>query len=204
MNKQVRIFLFTVMFSAGTFCFGQDSTKLYFTTGVGLIKSPGSLSKIFHPSVAFNSGLELTGSKNWFGQVTLDFNTLKYNQQVKTDGSPYLFQNTNSSLFMVGINGGKNFIFRNPDWFVSLYGGGGYLNLGEPRLNPGGENIITQSVVRKGSVFGRAGTRLAYNTKIKFLHTIYFDGSWWKSPADVQGANLNGLSFFVGTRMGMK
>jgi hypothetical protein len=133
----------------------------------------------------------------------LDFNTLKYNQRIKADGSPFLFRNTNSSLFMIGLNGGKNIPFANPKWFISFYGGGGYLNVGEPRLLPSGEDIIEQVVVRKGSIFGKAGTRLAYKTKIKFLQTIYFDGSYWKSPANVQNANLNGVSLYLGFRMGM-
>lgn len=181
----------------------QEEGKVFFTTGVGIIKSPGALSKVFQPSIAFNSGLELVSKTNWFGLVTFDFNTLKYNQQVKEDGSPFLFRKTNSSLFMLGLNGGKNFPFGSK-WFASLYGGGGYLNLGEPRLHPAGENIIEQVVSRRGSVFGKAGTRLAYRTKIKFIQTIYFDGSWWKSPANVQSANLNGVSLFLGIRMGMK
>ena len=182
----------------------QDSSRVFFTTGAGLIKSPGSLSGVLHPSIAFNSGIEIANKKNWFAQGTLDFNTLKYNQRIKENGSPYLFQNTSSSLFMAALNGGKNFHFGHNKWFASVYTGGGYLNIGEPRLIDHMENTIKQEISRKGSVFGKLGTRLGYKTKIKFLQTIYFDGSYWRSPLDVQGAKLSGVSLFVGVRMSTK
>jgi hypothetical protein len=182
----------------------QDSSRVFFTTGAGIIKSPGALSKVFHPSIAFNSGIELVGKQNWFLQGTLDFNTLKYNQQLEEDGSPYLFQNTNSSLVMLAVNGGKNFHFGNNKWFASVYTGAGYLNIGEPRLINHAENTIRQEVSRKGHVFGKAGTRIGYKTRIKFLQTIYFDGAYWATPLEVQGSKLSGLSFFLGARMSMK
>ena len=181
----------------------QDSSNLFFTTGVGLIKSPGSLHQVFHPSIAFNSGIEIVNKKNWFAQGTLDFNTLKYNQRIKEDGSPYLFQNTSSSLFMAAVNGGKNFHFGHNKWIASLYTGAGYLNIGEPRLSVITENTIRQEISRKGSVFGKLGTRVGYRTKIKLLQTIYFDGSYWKSPLTVQGLKLSGVSLFLGARMSM-
>lgn len=182
----------------------QDSSRIFVTTGAGIIKSPGPLGKVFHPSIAFNSGIELVGKKNWYIQGTLDFNTLKYSQQKKEDGSPYLFQNTNSSLVMVAVTGGKNFPFGNHQWFASGYLGGGYLNIGEPRLINVNENTIRQEVSRKGSAFGKAGTRIGYKTRIKFLQTIYFDGAYWASPLKAQGSKLNGFSFFLGARMSMK
>jgi hypothetical protein len=205
LNIMRQIFVLLSLFvGAVSMSSAQDSTKLLFTTGVGLIKSPGSLSKVFHPSIAFNSGLEIANKKHWFAQGAVDFNTLKYNQHLREDGSPYLFQNTSSSLIMLALNGGKNFPFANNKWFASSYIGGGYLNIGEPRLINHGENTIRQDISRKGSVFGKAGARLGYKTKIKFLGTIYFDGSWWKSPLTVQGSKLGGISLFVGARMSMK
>ena len=182
----------------------QDNSRVFFTTGAGLIKSPGSLSQVLHPSIAFNSGIEIVNKKNWFVQGTLDFNTLKYNQRIKENGSPYLFQNTSSSLFMAAINGGKNFHFGHNKWFASAYAGGGYLNIGEPRLIDHMENTIKQEISRKGSVFGKLGTRIGYKTKIKFLQTIYFDGSYWRSPLNLQCAKLSGVSLFVGARMSTK
>ncbi|WP_276500339.1 hypothetical protein [Terrimonas pollutisoli] len=182
----------------------QDSSKVFVTTGAGIIKSPGALSHVLHPSIAFNSGLELVNKKGWFAQGTVDFNSLKYNQRIKEDGSPYLFKNTSSSLIMLAINGGKNFYWNERKWFASLYTGAGYLNIGEPRLLQDNETTIRQEVSRKGSVFGKAGTRIAYKTKLKLLQTIYFDGSYWRSPLTVQGSKLSGVSLFLGLRMTMK
>jgi hypothetical protein len=193
-------FMFTLLFVHNAIN-AQDSSRIFFTTGAGLIKSPGSLSKVLHPSIAFNSGIEITNRKNWFVQGTLDFNTLKYNQRIKENGSPYLFHNTASSLFMAAISVGKNFQFGHNNWFASLYTGGGYLNIGEPRLVDITESIIKQEISRRGSVFAKAGTRLGYKTKIKFLQTIYFDGAYWGSPLNVQGAKLSGVSLFLGIRM---
>jgi hypothetical protein len=204
MNKKSNLSFVVMVMIICTAANAQDSSRIFFTTGAGLIKSPGSLSHVLHPSIAFNSGIELTNRKNWFVQGTLDFNSLKYNQRIKEDGSPYLFQNTNSSLFMAAVNGGKNFHFGQHKWFASLYTGGGYLNIGEPRLVDDSENTIKQEVSRKASVFGKAGTRFGYKTKIKFLQTIYFDGSYWTSPLKVQGSRLSGVSLFVGARMSMK
>lgn len=181
----------------------QVNNGVFFTMGAGLIKSPGSLSNVLHPSIAFNSSIEIVNKKNWFAQGSLDFNTLKYDQRIKEDGSPYLFQNTSSSLFMAALSAGKNF-HMGIKWLASLYTGGGYLNIGEPRLIDHTENSIKQEIIRKGNVFGKLGTRIGFKTKIKFLKTIYFDGSYWRSPLNVQGAALSGLSFFVGTRMSAK
>ena len=198
----------SILVSGLTFCAGnlmaQDSSRVFVTTGAGLIKSPGSLHNVFQPSIAFNSGIELVNRKNWFIQGTLDFNTLKYNQRHKEDGSPYLFLNTTSSLVMGAVNGGKNFTFGHGNWLATAYTGGGYLNIGEPRLIQVEENKIRQEVTRKGSVFAKLGTRIGYKTKVKWLQTIYFDGSWWKSPLEVQGSDLSGVSLFLGVRMAMK
>lgn len=182
----------------------QDSNRIFFTTGAGIIKSPGSLSKVFHPSIAFNSGIEAVNKKNWFLQATVDFNSLKYNQRIREDGSPYLFHNTNSSLVMIALNGGKNFPIQNSKWFASAYAGGGYLNVGEPRLINITENKIRQEVSRRGGVFGKLGSRIAYKSSIKFLQTIYLDGAWWASPLNVQGSKFSGISLFIGARMSMK
>jgi hypothetical protein len=200
----VSVPVLAILLLAANAASAQDSSKVFVTTGVGIIKSPGPVGRVFHPSIAFNSGIELVLKNNWYVQGTLDFNTLKYNQQKKEDGSPYLFQNTSSSLVMVAANGGKNFHFGAHKWFASAYTGAGYLNIGEPRLINISENTIRQEVSRKGGIFGKAGTRIAYKTRIKFLQTIYFDGSYWASPLEAQGSRLNGFSFFLGARMSMK
>jgi len=182
----------------------QDSSAIFITTGTGLIKSPGSLHHVFHPSVAFNSGVEFVNKRNWFVQGTLDFNSLKYNQQITTDGSPYLFLNTSSSLVMIAANAGKNLTSNRSKWLGSIYLGGGYLNIGEPRLVDHSLNTFRQEVSRKAGVFWKAGIRAGYKTRVKFLQTIYFDGAWWKSPLVVQGAALSGVSLFMGVRMSMR
>ena len=204
MNNKSKFSVSVALLLMSSTVFAQDSSRIFFTMGAGIIKSPGSLHHVLHPSVAFNSGIEITNKKNWFVQGTFDFNMLKYNQRQKEDGSPYLFQNTSSSLIMLALSGGKNFHFGHDKWVASLYTGGGYLNIGEPRLVDQAENTIRQEIVRKGSVFGKAGTRLGYKTKIKFLQTIYIDGSYWTSPLSVQGSKLSGVSLFLGARTSMK
>lgn len=180
-----------------------QENKFLFTTGIGLIKSPGKLSNVLHPTIAFSSGLEYTGKNKWFAQLSLDFNSLKYDQRQRDEASPYLFQRTSSSLVMAALSGGHNFFFGHNKWLVSPYAGGGYLNIGEPRLVKKEENTFRQEVNRKGGIFGKAGFRLGYKTTIKFLQTIYIDASWWQSPVKIQGAGLQGVSLFVGTRMSM-
>jgi hypothetical protein len=190
-----------IVISIVTACSAQQN-KFLFTTGIGLIKSPGALSKVIHPTVAFNSGLEYTGRTNWYAQLTLDFNSLKYDQQRLDENSPYLFQRTSSSLVQGAITGGYN-IYLGRKWLLSAYAGGGYLNIGEPRLIMEDDLVFRQEVTRKGGIFGKAGTRIGYKTKIKFLQTIYLDASWWQSPVKVQGSTLQGISLFAGTRMSM-
>jgi len=85
-------------------CSAQKN-KFLFTTGIGLIKSPGKLSNVIHPTVAFNSGLEYTGKTNWFTQLTLDFNSLKYDQRRLDENSPYLFQRTSVHCSVFYVSG---------------------------------------------------------------------------------------------------
>lgn len=201
--KNIKSLCIVILFSAISKTHAQDKKGILFTTGAGIIKSPGTLSKVLRPSIAFNSGIEIENKFNWFAQGTLDFNSLKYDQRIKDEGSPFLFQNTSSSLFMVTLVGGKNFYFGGNKWFASLYAGGGYLNIGEPRLIEYLDNTIKQEINRMGSAFGKAGLKLGYKTKLKFLQTIYFDGSWWTSPVNIQSSSLTGISLFIGTRMSM-
>lgn len=181
----------------------QDNGKLFFTTSFGLINAQGKFGNAYKSTLAFNSGVEMAWKKNWFGQLVFDFNALKYEQQIRDANSPFLFQNTNSSLLLLGVNGGKNFVFKNPKWFTSLYAGAGYLNVGEPRVTINNSlTVAKQDVARKSNVFGRAGARLAYKTKSNFFQTLYLDASYWASPANVQGGTVNGFSFYIGTRFG--
>lgn len=184
--------------------FSQEKGKIFFTTAVGLINAQGKFSNAYKSTVTFNSGVELSLKRDWFGQFVLDFNALKYDQQIRDNNSAFLFKNTNSSLLLFGLNFGKNIYLKNKKWFVSFYGGSGYLNIGEPRLKIDAiSNIAEQEVVRKSSIFARTGTRIAFKTKSSFFQTIFLDGSYWVSPAYVQDGRVNGFSLYVGTRFGV-
>ena len=196
-----KIFLTIIIALVLNQTYAQQSSGLFFTTGVGVIKVRHTLRDILKPTVGLNSGLELTNKQNWFLQGTLDFNTLKYDQKLKDGNSPYLFQNTSSSLLMLGLNGGKNFKLSDNS-FLSAYVGGGYLNIGEPRVTIT-NSVITQNVIRQRNIFGRGGTRYAFKSPIKFLQTLYIDANWWTAPVKVQGMQLNGFSFFITSRMSM-
>ena len=180
----------------------QQDDKLHLTTGIGINEVLGDLGKTFRSTIAFNSGFEKAFKKNWYGQVELNFNSLRYDQQVKDETSPYLFQNTNSSLFMIGVNWGRDFRFKSSPWFTSAYLGTGYLNIGKPRVNLDEINkIITQSVVRRSGIIGRAGARVGVKTNSALFQTIYFDGSWLTSSFKADGTVFRSLSFFAGMRM---
>lgn len=205
MNKQRGLVVIFVL-GIGSLCYAQQETnkKIHLTTGIGVNKIQGSLGRVFRSTIAFNSGFEKEFSHNWFGQLEANFNTLKYDQQVKDENSNFLFQNTSSSLFMVGLNGGKNFPFGRSNWFGSLYLGAGYINIGEPRLALDEQNnVITQDITRKGGVLGKSGGRIGINTRSKILHTIFLDGSYWISSLRTQGHQLNSISIFLGMRMAM-
>ncbi len=193
--------LFGVISQAQT----SNDNKLHLTTGVGVNMIQGVLGKTFRSTVAFNSGVEKTFPHHWFGQAEVNFNTLRYDQQVKDENSQYLFQNTNSSLLMLGINGGKDFLFGNSLWFGSAYIGTGYINIGEPRISVDEINeIVVQSVVRKGGILGKVGGRIGINTRSRFLQTLYIDGSYWTSSLRTQERSVNSFSLFIGMRMTMQ
>ncbi|MBC7867614.1 MAG: hypothetical protein H7X88_08775 [Gloeobacteraceae cyanobacterium ES-bin-316] len=182
----------------------QDSSKIFFTTAVGLLHPVSSFSKAYKNSLALNSGIEYRFSKHYFAQFVLDFNAVKYNQQIKDAGSAYLFQNTSSSVFLAGINLGRNFpLISSRKLFASPYIGAGYANIGEPRLMVDDtRNIINQEVTRMRGIFGRAGTRVGYSTQSKILQTIYADVSYWAANITVQESRPTAFSFLAGTRIG--
>ena len=182
----------------------QQDNSLHLTTGVGINEVLGELGKTFRSTVAFNSGFEKSISKKWYGQVEFNFNSLRYDQRVKDENSPYLFQNTNSSLFMIGVNWGRDFKFNSSPWFSSAYIGSGYLNIGKPRVNLDEvNNIITQSVVRKSGVIGRLGGRFGVKTKSAFFQTLYLDGSYLTSSIKADGNIFRSVSVFLGMKMSM-
>lgn len=202
MKKQIIIAICLLFITKESKVHAQDSSKIFFTTGIGYLLPNVKLNRVLQSSVVLNSGIELTIKKNLFLQLTLDVNTLKYNQQIPDAESSHLLQNSNSPLVMLAANAGKNFILANR-WFLSTYIGGGYINIGEPRATVSTGNIVKQSLVRNGNIFGRAGSKLKFNTNTKLLHVIYIDVNWWTSPIKVQNAPVSGFGFFIGTRMPM-
>lgn len=204
MKGQIRSFLIAAMILVATGGVAQDSSRIHFTTGVGVNKIKGSLGNTFRSTIAFNSALEVALGKNWFAQAELNFNTLKYDQQKKADNSSYLFRNTNSSLLLIGLNGGKDF-FLTRSWFISAYTGGGFISVGEPRISVDEDNrIVTQTIAARTGIFGKGGARAGYKTRSKIFQTLYIDGSYWTSTVKTQGNTLRGLSLFAGMRMSMK
>ena len=182
----------------------QQDNNLHLTTGAGINEVLGELGKTFKSTIAFNSGFERSFDKNWYGQLEFNFNSLRYDQRVKDEHSPYLFQNTNSSLFMIGLNWGRDFRFKSSPWFTSTYVGSGYLNIGKPRVNlDESTNIVTQSVVRRSGIIGKIGGRVGIKTSSALLQTIYFDGSYLNSSFKADGNTFRSLSFFIGMKMAM-
>jgi hypothetical protein len=204
MRFQIKpVFLFVSLFSLHIVN-AQNDKSLHLTTGIGINSIQGRLSNTFRSSIAFNSGFEKSFTKHWYGQVELNFNSLKYNQQVKDPSSPYLFQNTSSSFFQVSINGGYNFNFPETPLFTSLYTGTGFLSLGKPRISLDEQtNIATQSIIRAYGVFGKIGGRIGVNTKSNIFHTLYFDASWLTSSVKTEGSRFKNIAVFIGTRMAM-
>ncbi len=204
MKSRINIALLT------TICFivinakAQDSSKLFFTTSVGVLSPLSNFSNSYKTSLALNSGIEYKFSKNYFLQFVLDFNAVNYSQQVKDNSSNYLFQNTSSSVFLVGFNMGRNIsINKSGTLFFSPYIGLGYANIGEPRLYVNNAtNIINQEVTRMNGLFTRGGLRLAFKTTSKILQTVYIDASYWTANITVQASKPQALSILVGTRFG--
>jgi hypothetical protein len=183
---------------------GQKDNNLHLTTGVGINEVLGELGKTFRSTIAFNSGFERSFGKKWYGQLEINFNSLRYDQKVKDENSPYLFQNTNSSLFMIGFNWGRDFKFNNSPWFTSGYVGSGYINIGKPRVNLDEiNNIVTQTVVRKSGIIGRAGGRVGIKTNSALLQTLYLDGSYLTSSLKADGSVFRSIAVFVGMKMVM-
>ena len=182
----------------------QDSSKFYFTTSAGLLSPAGNFAKAYKTSLALNSGIEYKISSSWFAQFVVDFNAVKYNQQYKDGNSDYLFQKTNSSIFLAGFNFGRNFFLgKVSKFFSSLYAGAGYVNIGEPRLTINtAANIIEQNVKRTPGIFGKGGLRIGYKTSAAFLQTIYIDGSYWITNLTIQQNKAQAISLYIGTRIG--
>lgn len=206
MEKHNWVIVAAIIITNGIFSHlnAQHNNGFHLTTGIGINNIQGKLKNTFHSTIAFNSGFERSFGKHWYGQLEANFNSLKYDQQVKDDNSPYLFQNTNSSFFQVGTNWGYDFHFKKSPWFTSLYGGTGFLSLGKPRVNLDEiTNIATQKIIRGNGIFGKAGGRIGFNTNSSIFHTLYLDGSWATSSVKSEGSTFRNVAVFVGMRMAM-
>jgi Outer membrane protein beta-barrel domain len=181
----------------------QDSSKFYIFSGVGVINGQGTFGKAIEPSLGFNSGVEFKLKHQLFCQFSIDFNSLKYNQQKLDAQSPYLFQNTSSNVLMIGANMGYYFNKPSDKWLASIYLGSGFMNIGEPRVTLAPNNTIVQTTNSQSNIFGRGSVRLGYKTKSAFFQTLYTELIYWTSPTIVQEGKVNGLSFFIGTRVTM-
>lgn len=204
-NKYARLVLIALLgFLCTSGVLAQDSSRIFFTSSVGLLAPVSNFSNAYQRSLALNSGIEYQLKKNYFVQFILDFNAVKYNQQVKDINSNYLFQNTNSSVLLAGLNLGKNIYFNHTKKiFASPYFGIGYANIGEPRLTVDNDKgIISQNVTRMQGLYARGGLRLLYQTKSKILQTIFIDPSYWSANITVQESTAQAFSFLVGTRIG--
>ncbi len=197
--------LLIVAFLSGfaTVSSAQDSSHFYFTTAVGIFAPVSSFSNAYENSLALNSGIEYQFSKHYFAQFVLDFNAVKYNQQVRDERSAYLFQHTNSLVFLAGFNLGRNIsIGKNSRFFASPYVGFGYANIGEPRLTLTSAGIIQQQVTRMTGIYAKQGARVGFRTKSKFLQTLYIDVAYLSANIHVQDSRPKAFSFLVGTRFG--
>ena len=181
----------------------QDSSKFYFTTAVGILAPVSSFSKAYENSLALNSGIEYQFSKHYFAQFVLDFNAVRYNQQVKDGNSSYLFQHTSSSIFLAGFNLGRNISISNSGkFFASPYVGFGYANIGEPRVTLKSTGIVEQQVTRMVGIYAKQGVRVGYRTSSKILQTLYIDLAYLLANIHVQESRPSAFSFLVGTRFG--
>src|ERR1700712_3817545 len=169
MIKKYRIILLVLLLILSMNAISQDSSHFYFTTSVGLLSPVSSFGNAYKTSLALNSGIEYKIGHVLFAQFVLDFNAVKYDQQLKDGNSDYLFQKTNSSIFLAGLNFGRNIYFgKKSIFFSSIYAGSGYVNIGEPRLTVNNSShIIEQHVERMPGIFGKGGIRLAVKTTSK-------------------------------------
>lgn len=200
-KKNITAIVFFLMYAYSA---AQDSSRFYFTTSIGLLVPANNFANAYSTSLALNSGIEYKINRSLFTQFVLDFNAVKYNQQYKDNNSGYLFQKTNSSIFLAGINFGKNFSQGiKAKFFTSIYAGTGYVNIGEPRLTvKSNAGIIEQQVKRMAGIFIKGGSRLGYKTNSAFLQTIYIDLSYWTTNLIIQESKARAFSLYIGTRIG--
>lgn len=182
----------------------EDSSKLYFSSSVGLLKPLSTFAKSYNTSLALSSGIEYRIAKRYFLLGEVGLNALKYNQQIIDKSSAYLFQNTNSSVISLGLNVGRIIKLKPADDFsFSPYGGIGYINIGEPRLLiDKTSQIIRQQVKRMQGLYTKVGTRFSYKTNTKAIQNVFLDVSCWNAHLLVQESKPQAFIFVFGTKIG--
>lgn len=182
----------------------QDSSKLYFSSSVGLLKPLSAFAKSYNTSLALSSGIEYRIAKRYFLLGEVGLNAVKYNQQNIDKSSAYLFQNTKSSVISLGLNVSRIIKPKPADAFsLSPYVGIGYINIGEPRLLVDKTSqIIKQKVLRMQGLFTKIGTRFSYKTNTKAIQNVFFDVSYWNAYLLVQESKPQAFIFVFGTKIG--
>ena len=123
MHKAI-LFILVILFILSSHVKSQDSSRLCFTSAAGLLFPLKKFASSYTTSLAFNSGIEYKIWQSFYVQFLLDFNGVKYNQQIKENNSSYLFQKTTSSIFMTGLNIGKKFkLEASKKAMISIYAG---------------------------------------------------------------------------------
>ncbi len=195
-------FLSFILFSVGAS--GQDSTRLFFNSSIGLLNPLGQFAKSYSISPAVGSGFEYYVNSKYFLTGDLGINAVKYSQQIRDPKSNFLFKNTNSTVFTLGINMGRKIILG-PKVFLQPYLGLGYANIGEPRLQVDNTTqIINQEVVRMQGIISKVGNKLALKTKSKMYQTLFLDVSYWRGYFRIQESTPKGINVSVGTKVVIK
>ncbi len=184
--------------------YAQDSTRVHFSSSIGIFMPLSTFSKSYERSLSLGSGLEYLINKKCFLLGEVAFNAVKYNQQFRDKNSNFLFQNTNSSVISVGLNISRIVKFKPASAFsLSPYVGLGYVNIGEPRLMVDiASQIAKQEVTRMQGVFTKVGTRIELKTNIIAIKNVFLNISYWNTNLQIQESKPKVLSLVLGTKVG--
>ncbi len=201
MKKGILMACFVFVFNP---VFSQDSTRFFFNSSAGILNPLGQFAKSYSVSPSVGSGFEYYVRSKYFITGDLGINAVKYSQQIRDPKSNFLFKNTNSSVFMLGVNMGRK-VTLSRKVFLQPYLGLGYANIGEPRLLVDNTTqIINQEVVRMQGLITKVGNKLAIRTKSKMLQTVFLDVSYWRGYFTIQESTPKGINVSFGTKVGIK
>jgi hypothetical protein len=197
------VFLFVFFMIGSSISKAQDSTKVFVSSGMGLLFPNGDFAKAYSISLNLGTGVEIVFPKKYFLDLNAGFNAVKYSQQIRETGSPFLFEKTNSNLIMLGANYGKIFEIGNAKMFmISPYVGLGYVNIGEPRLEVNQSLLtIVQRMQRMQGIFVKGGLRVGYKLHKKALEGIFLNTSYWRGNLKIQESRPEALSILIQTRV---